>query len=126
MSPNQTTVAHANACNSNGRVVIVTVDQVPATWLDATPGSAAWCRCTAALRGGGAVFPGRLTAMASLPRSQISSVSDGIDDLARRVAELADELAGSSSDSANALYEAERSLRMASRAMERAGRTLAD
>jgi hypothetical protein len=71
-------------------------------------------------------FPGRLAAMASLPRSQISSVADGIEDLARRVAELADELDGSSSDSANALYEAERSLRMASRAMERAGRTLAD
>jgi hypothetical protein len=106
---------------------MVTTDQVPATWLDATPGSAAWCRCTAALRGGGAGFPGQTLAMASLARSQLSSVSDGIDDLARRVAELADELEGTtSSDAANALYEAERSLRMAIRAVERAGRNLAD
>ncbi|MCU1357375.1 MAG: hypothetical protein JWM89_2793 [Acidimicrobiales bacterium] len=63
--------------------------------------------------------------MASLDQAQLSSLGDGIDDLARRVAALAEQLdGGANSDGANALYEAERSLRMATRAIERARRAL--
>jgi hypothetical protein len=64
-------------------------------------------------------------AMPSLDQAQLSALADGVDDLARRTARLADHLEGSdTSDAANALFEAERSLRMAERAMARARRSL--
>src|SRR5947208_16798112 len=91
-------------------VAIVTQDQVPATWLDATPGSAAWCRCTAALRGGGAVFPDRTGGVPSLDQAQLSSLADGVHDLAKQAAQHAEQLdQGASSEAANSLFEAERS-----------------
>jgi len=63
--------------------------------------------------------------VASLEQAQLSSISDGADDLARRAATLGEQLdTGSTSDAANALFEAERSLRMAVRAVERARRSL--
>ena len=62
--------------------------------------------------------------MASLDHVQLSSVGDAVHDLAERVARLGEELDGTRSDAANALFEAERSLRMAERAVERARRAL--
>jgi len=63
--------------------------------------------------------------MDSLDAAQLSSLASGIEDLADRTASLADGLDdGSTSDAANALYEAERSLRMAVRAVERGQRGL--
>ncbi len=123
-------------------MVIVAPDQVPATWLDATPGSAAWCRCTAALRGGGAVFAapaspgdrrrpapsprsGTLAVMATLSSAQLSALASGIDDLSERAVALAVELeAEHEAEASAALYEVERSLRMATRSMDRARRAL--
>ena len=65
--------------------------------------------------------------MASLDSAQLSSLAAGIEDLADRSASLADSLdAGNTSDVANALYEAERSLRMAVRAVERGSSSLTD
>jgi hypothetical protein len=62
--------------------------------------------------------------MPSLDQAQLSSLGDGIDDLAQRAALLAEQLESSDApDAANALFEAERSLRMAGRAVERARRT---
>ncbi|MGI8755227.1 MAG: hypothetical protein ACR2MB_05080 [Acidimicrobiales bacterium] len=62
--------------------------------------------------------------MDSLDAAQLSSLAAGIEDLADRSASLADGLdGGSTSDTANALYEAERSLRMAVRAVERGQRS---
>ena len=63
--------------------------------------------------------------MPSLDRVQLSALGDGVDDLTRRAFALAEQFAqNDSSDGAQALYEAERSLRMASRAIERAARAL--
>jgi hypothetical protein len=63
--------------------------------------------------------------MASLLDSQLSALAASIDDLSKRVAQLADGLPGQGGEeAATALYEAERSLLMANRAMERARRTL--
>lgn len=119
-----------DVCGCNGVTdpfgpATVMSDEVPATSLDATPGSAAWCRCTAALRGGGAVFPARLSAMAPASDPQLSSLGASIDDLARRAAELAQALeSDGASEPAASLFEVERSLRMAVRSLERARRTL--
>ncbi len=91
--------------------------------------------------GGGAVFPagrcpppapvgvaratGQTAAMSSLARSQLSVLIDTVGDLAGRTAVLAEQLhEGSTSEAANALVEAERSLLMAARALVRAQRTL--
>lgn len=64
-------------------------------------------------------------AMASLDQAQLSSLADGVDDLAQRLSVMADDLVGGpSNDAAGALFEAERSLRMATRAIERARRTV--
>lgn len=63
--------------------------------------------------------------MASLDHAQLSALASGVDELARRSAELAGALEhGLSSEAATALYEAERSLVMAGRAVERARRSL--
>jgi hypothetical protein len=63
--------------------------------------------------------------VASLDQAQLSSLNDGVLELARRAAELGEQLDGGlSSDAANSLFEAERSLRMAERAIERARRSL--
>ncbi|MGI8709592.1 MAG: hypothetical protein ACR2LA_01140 [Acidimicrobiales bacterium] len=65
--------------------------------------------------------------MASLDAAQLSSIAAGIEDLADRSAALAEELdTTESADVANALFEAERSLRMAMRSVERGQRVLAD
>ena len=71
--------------------------------------------------------PGRLTAMSSLDRAQLSAIASSIDDAIVRVAALGEQLdTGGTADAANALFEAERSLTMATRALERAGKALGD
>lgn len=61
--------------------------------------------------------------MSTLPDSQLSAIASAIDDLAVRVAELAEELqATHDADRAAALFEVERSLRMANRSLDRARR----
>lgn len=101
----------------------------------ATSGSAAWRRCTAAPRGGGAVFaphrrarePGRLQGMTSLPEAQLSAIASGLDEIVVRVATLGEDLDhGGTADTANALFEAERALKMAARALSRARRSFGD
>ena len=63
--------------------------------------------------------------MPSLDQAQLSSLADGITDLAKRAAELGEQLdGGAASEAANSLFEAERSLRMAERSVERARRSL--
>lgn len=95
--------------------------------MDATPGSAAWCRRTAALRGGGAVFRPILWAMASAELARLASLAANVEETVAGVAELGEHLdATSASDAANALFEAERSLKMAGRSMARARRSLGD
>ncbi len=70
---------------------------------------------------------GRLTAMSSLDRAQLSAIAASIDDAIVRVAALGEQLdTGGTADAANALFEAERSLTMATRALERAGKALGD
>lgn len=65
--------------------------------------------------------------MASLDAAQLSSIASGIEDLADRSAALAEDLdTADTAEAANALFEAERSLRMAMRAVERGQRVLAD
>jgi len=61
--------------------------------------------------------------VASLDHVQLSSVGDAVHDLAERVARLGEELDGTRSDAANALFEAERALKMAARALARARRS---
>lgn len=64
-------------------------------------------------------------AMASLDTAQLSALASSVDDTIIRVAELGERLDdGATSDAANALFEAERSLKMARRSLERAGRAL--
>lgn len=61
--------------------------------------------------------------MPSLPDAQLSAIASAIDDLARRVGELAGELeADDDTEVAAALFEVERSLHMAMRSMDRARR----
>ena len=56
---------------------------------------------------------------------QLSSLGASIEDLARRAAELAQDLEGDgASEPAASLFEVERSLRMAVRSLDRARRTL--
>lgn len=75
--------------------------------------------------GDGGAEVGQTALVASLDRTQLSSIADGVDDLTRRVAHLAEQLEERhQADAAGALFEAERSLRMASRAVERARRAL--
>lgn len=75
----------------------------------------------------GAGGRGRLTAMSSLDRAQLSAIASSIDDAIVRVAALGEQLdTGGTADAANALFEAERSLTMATRALERAGKALGD
>ncbi len=63
--------------------------------------------------------------MASLDTAQLSALASSVDDTIVRVAELGERLDdGATSDAANALFEAERSLKMARRALARAGRAL--
>ncbi len=65
--------------------------------------------------------------MASLDHAQLSSIVANVDETVTRVADLGERLdGGGSSDAANALFEAERSLKMASRALARAGRALGE
>lgn len=59
--------------------------------------------------------------MASLDIAQLSALTSAIDDLARRSAELAEQLdVAETADSAAALFETERALRMANRSATRA------
>ena len=59
--------------------------------------------------------------MSSSARAQLSSLAASVEEVVARVVALADELdQGATSDAANALYEAERSLQMAHRAIDRA------
>ena len=68
---------------------------------------------------------GQTRAMPSVPTAELSSLASSVGELAQRVAELGEGLdQGGTSDVANALFEAERSLRMAERAIERARRGL--
>ncbi|QXC62566.1 hypothetical protein KSP35_07150 [Aquihabitans sp. G128] len=61
----------------------------------------------------------------ALPHAQLSAISSGLDELVVRVAELGEALdADGGSDAANALFEAERALKMATRALARARRSL--
>ena len=61
----------------------------------------------------------------SLFGTQLSSLSASVDDLAKRVAEMASTLeADGEADAVAALYEAERSLQMAQRSLDRARRAL--
>ncbi len=65
--------------------------------------------------------------MASLDHAQLSSFTASVEETITGVAELAERLESSHrSDAANALYEAERSLKMAGRALARARRSLGD
>ncbi len=65
--------------------------------------------------------------MASIDHAQLLSLVDSVDDTTTRVAALGERLDGSgSSDAANALFEAERSLKMAGRALARARRHLGE
>ena len=62
--------------------------------------------------------------MASLPEAQLSAISSGLDETIGRVAELGESLDhGGAADAANALFEAERALKMAARALARARRS---
>ncbi|HMS88931.1 MAG TPA: hypothetical protein PK748_02870 [Acidimicrobiales bacterium] len=61
----------------------------------------------------------------SLDTARLSSLSAGVDDVARRAGELAGELEGGLyAEAAVALFEAERSLAMAGRAVDRARRVV--
>jgi hypothetical protein len=63
--------------------------------------------------------------MASLDTAQLSALAAGIDDTIARVAELGERLdTGATSHAANALFEAERALKMAQRSLARASRAL--
>jgi hypothetical protein len=62
--------------------------------------------------------------MASLHDAQLSALSAGIDDLARRAASLAEELQAREAEAGAAMFEVERSLMMATRSLERARRAL--
>ncbi|MCU1496349.1 MAG: hypothetical protein JWM47_302 [Acidimicrobiales bacterium] len=67
---------------------------------------------------------GQTAAMTSLPQAQLSAISSGLDEIVARVAALGEELdTGGTSDTANALFEAERALKMAARALSRARRS---
>lgn len=69
----------------------------------------------------------RLQVMASLDRAQLSSIAETVEETVARVADLGERLDGAgTSDAANALFEAERSLKMAGRALARAGRSMGD
>ncbi|CAN5416410.1 hypothetical protein BH10ACT1_BH10ACT1_10230 [soil metagenome] len=70
---------------------------------------------------------GQTRPMPSLPQAQLSAISSGLDETIVRVAELGEQLDnGESGDVANALYEAERALKMAARALARARRAFGD
>ena len=114
-------------------VRIVAPDQVPATWLDATPGSAAWCRCIGAPCGRRCCFSaqvdavGETAAMSDAGQAQLSVLGAQIDELAQRAALMAEALdAPNTAEACTALFEAERSLVMAGRAVERARRSTVD
>lgn len=63
--------------------------------------------------------------MSSLDRAQLSAITASITDATDRVAALGEHLdVGGTSDAANALFEAERALKMAGRALARANRAL--
>lgn len=63
--------------------------------------------------------------MASIHLAQLSSIAASVDDTIVRVADLGERLDGAdASDAANALFEAERSLKMAGRALARSRRAL--
>lgn len=63
--------------------------------------------------------------MATLDHAQLSSIAETVEETVTRVADLGERLdSAGTSDAANALFEAERSLKMASRALARAGRSL--
>lgn len=65
--------------------------------------------------------------MTTLDDAQLSSIVATVDDTVIRVADLGERLdGGGTSDAANALFEAERSLKMASRALARARRVLGE
>ncbi|HEX2576729.1 MAG TPA: hypothetical protein VHK88_10305 [Aquihabitans sp.] len=65
--------------------------------------------------------------MATIDAAELSSIVDIVDETTTRVAQLGERLDdGSTSDAANALFEAERSLKMAARALARARRGLGD
>ncbi len=65
--------------------------------------------------------------MATIDAAELSSIVDSVDETTTRVAHLGERLDdGTTSDAANALFEAERSLKMAARALARARRALGD
>lgn len=67
----------------------------------------------------------RLAAMASLDTARLASLAANVEENVAGVAELGEHLDRSGySDAANALFEAERSLKMASRALARARRSM--
>ena len=69
--------------------------------------------------------PRQTAPVTSLDRAQLSAITASITDATERVAALGEQLdGGGTSDAANALFEAERALKMAGRALARASRTL--